>query len=64
VRIDYTENPLCPRCGGKDHFWERHGLSGSKAYHNYMRLQCKNCNKMFEMRLYDKTTRDDKRGEQ
>ncbi|GAH59307.1 unnamed protein product [marine sediment metagenome] len=63
MRIDWALNPKCPRCDGEDHFWERHGLSGSKVYHNYMRLRCKNCGKNFEMRLYDKTTRDDRRSE-
>ena len=59
MRIDYTENPKCPRCGGGNHFWERHGLSGSKSYHNYMRLHCKDCEKNFQMRLYDRRKRDE-----
>ena len=61
MRIDWALNPKCPRCGGEDHFWERHGLSGSKAHHNYMKLRCKGCNKIFTMRLYDKTMRKEEK---
>ena len=56
MRIDFTWNPKCPRCGneGWHEFWkEPHGETGKSGLEYYL-MNCKKYHKRVTMRKYDK----------
>lgn len=51
-RVDYTDSPICPKCGAKEFWTALHGKQGkqSKYKNTYWLFQCIQCKCRWTMR--------------